>query len=367
MDVRRPLLACLVLIACLGAAPGTEARRSVPKGFYGVVWAEAPTRAAAAAQDAQWALMARSGVETTRATFSWAQAQPVAGQPPNFAESDALVAMAARHGLRLLPVVLYAPEWAKAVPGRGASPPARPADYAAYLRLLVRRYGPQGSFWSEHPELPRLPVRDWQFWNEPHLRKYWNERPWAPGYTRLLREGYRAVKAEDPGARVVLAGLADFVWRHLRSLYRAGARGSFDVMAMNFFTSRPDLVLKGVRYVRRVLRRGREPRKPIWITEVTWPSSRGRASGVRRQSWQRAWETTDRGMATRLTRFYRLAARNRRSLRIGRVYWFTWASPYSRPGSLFDFSGLLGVDGDTFTPRPALAAYSASARRHQGR
>ena len=32
--------------------------------------------------------MAKSGVESARTVFSWAAAQPVAGQPPSFTETD---------------------------------------------------------------------------------------------------------------------------------------------------------------------------------------------------------------------------------------------------------------------------------------
>ena len=65
-------------------------------------------------------------------------------------------------------------------------------DYTAYLRALVLRYGPAGSFWDQHPELPRRPQRDWQIWNEPHLDFYWSTKgrrrnAWAPEYARLLK------------------------------------------------------------------------------------------------------------------------------------------------------------------------------------
>ena len=43
-----------------------------------------------------------------------------------------------------------------------------------YLAALVERYGPDGTFWTDHPELPKHPLREWQIWNEPHLPAYWD-------------------------------------------------------------------------------------------------------------------------------------------------------------------------------------------------
>ena len=89
--------------------------------------------------------MARSGVESVGAVFPWAAAQPTPG-PIDFTGTDQLVGLAAAHRLRVLPVVIYAPRWAALNNNPGLSPPRNPADYAAYLRALVRRYGPCRSF-----------------------------------------------------------------------------------------------------------------------------------------------------------------------------------------------------------------------------
>jgi hypothetical protein len=162
----------------------------------------------------------------------------------------------------------------------------------------------------------------------------------------------------------VLAATADFAWRHLTRLNEQRVRRYFDVAALNFFTSRPKNVMKGVRYFRRALRRGGERRKPIWITETTWPAARGRVPNPS-VPWQRTWHTTDEGQAGRLRALYSFAARNRRKLRIGRVYWYTWASAYG-DGDLFDYAGLTRYAGGAFEPRLALQAFTASAQALQG-
>jgi hypothetical protein len=367
--VRFALLLLASVLPLLAAAPGAEAaRRYVPHGFYGVMWDGAAYRAPESLQTEQWDLMARSGVESVRTAFSWAQAQPVDGQVPDFGHTDRMVELASARRIRLLPIVYDAPRWA----ARGdhpASPPASAATYAAYLQALVVRYGPNGTFWQQHPELPYRPLREWQIWNEPHLDAYWHvpgddSTIWPREYVALLHESKRAIESVDPGATIVLAALADASWKLLTQLYGAGVRGGFDVATINIFTARPGFVMAASRLVRRVLRREGDPLKPIWVTETTFPAGKGRVSRPP-LSWQQNWYTTDRGMASRLRRLYSLGAKNRRRLRLARIYWYTWASTYAGQDDLFDYAGLVDFD-DSFTRRPALRAYAASARRAQG-
>jgi hypothetical protein len=366
--VRFAVLVMASVLLLLVATPSAEAARRVPHGFYGVMWDGAATRVPESLQTEQWDLMARSGVESVRTAFSWAKAQPADGQVPNFAGTDRLVELASARRIRLLPIVYDTPRWA-ARDDHPASPPANPQTYAAYLQALVVRYGPSGTFWQEHPDLPYRPLREWQIWNEPHLDAYWHvpgddQTVWPREYVALLHEAKQAIESVDPGATIVLAALADASWKMLTQLYRAGARGAFDVAAINIFTSRPGFVMAASRLVRRVMRREHDPRKPIWVTETTFPAGNGRVSRPR-LSWQQRWSTTDRGMASRLRTLYRLGVENRRRLRLARIYWYTWASDYTGQDDLFDYAGLVDL-GDSFSRQPALRAYAASARRFQG-
>jgi hypothetical protein len=319
--------------------------------FYGVMWDGAVTAAPAADQDAQFALMAATGVGSVRTVFSWSDAQPAADAPPSFAATDALMARAASNRLDVLPVVMYAPPWARQDPDVAASPPARDDDYTAYLRALIGRYGPAGSFWTEHPELPKLPVGAWQIWNEPQLPYQWAARDWEQGYGRLLQAAYATARQADPGARVVLGAATNFAWDALESLYtKGGVKGRFDVAALHPYTGSAARVVKAVKLFRDVLRRHGDGRKPVWITELAWPASRGK---VKPPAGLKQLPTTDRGMADRLARAYRLL-RNKRT--VARAYWYTWASSYAGD-SIFAYTGLLRYDGRTFRAKPGLRAY----------
>jgi hypothetical protein len=366
----RPILTLVLFAGIVIVGPAEAAPRQVPEAFYGVNWNRSATIGSPDLHAEQFSVMAGSGVESVRVSFSWARAQRDKGSPPYLADADRVVALAAANGLEVVPVVTDTPGWAAAFPKRTDSPPARVRYYTRYLQALIGRYGPSGTFWAERPDLPLRPIRHWQIWNEPNMPGFWHvkrgsKEGWWPGYTALLRASYEAVKWADPGAKVILAGLSDFSWRHLKAIYRAGGRGYFDVVAINVFTSRPSYVLEAARLTRRVLRRHGERRKPIWVTETTWPASKGRATSKPRLYWQGAWETTDDGMAERLRELYALAARDWRRLRLRRVFWYTWATAYFGI-DLFDYSGLLQSDGTVLARRPALDAYRASAFRDQG-
>jgi hypothetical protein len=354
------------LAALLLAAPLAQAR-SVPQGFFGVMYDHGVAVAPSEVQDAQWDLMASSGVESVRTVFSWAVAQPGGrGTPIGFEATDPVVRRAALRNVSLLPVVFYSPTWARAYRGRFTSPPKRRSDYATYLAALVERYGPEGSFWAENPDLPKRPVREWQIWNEPHLPAYWDAPERGPyGYARnyplLLRASYKAVKRLDRGAKVVLAGITQRAWEEIAILYRHGIKNYFDVAALQIFPQTVKRAVKATALFRGSMRRRRDGRKPIYLTEITWPASRGRTEGIRFQR-----QETPQGMATKLSKMYRAMALRRRALGVRKVLWYTWSSPYGRGGSIFNYAGLQRYDDHVFEPQPALSAYQRSARTYQG-
>src|SRR3954468_12333619 len=353
--MRIVLLLAAVAAACALAATAEAA----PTRFFGVVYDREVSVASPATQDAQFALMRKSGVRTIRNVFSWAAAQPFGNQPPDFSATDALVARAARNNIAILPIVMYAPAWARVDPGNDASSPRNVADYVAFMNALVARYGPTGSFWPEHAGVPKRALRTWQVWNEPQLRYQWAESDWQAGYGKLLRASYGALKKADPGCKVVLAGATNFAWDALDSLYAKGRiKGDFDIAALHPYTGSAGRVVTASRLFRGAIKRHGDGRKPVWITELTWPASKGR---VKPPNGLSALPTTSTGMATRLTRAYRLLAKTHV---VQRAYWYTWASAYRKANGIFDFTGLERYDPQTgsFKATKALRAYRMAAR-----
>jgi hypothetical protein len=110
------------------------------------------------------------------------------------------------------------------------------------------------------------------------------------------------------------------------------------------------------------MRQNHDSKKTLLVTETTLPASKGKATS------QGQFETTDAGMADFVKQVYRDMINNRKKYRIGRVYWYTWASDYE--GWTFDFTGLIryrpGDLVDEEQEMPAYDAYRKTALRAAG-
>lgn len=360
--------AALVLALTVLAAP-TDAR--VPPGFVGVV-ADGPLLDPGTDLGAELDLMKRSGVQSMRVTFPWSAAQPyptfadappgavppfsdVAGVPTDFTQTDRLVQATAERGLRLLPVVLYSPAWASHDPDHEAAPPADPAAYATYLAALAVRYGSAGTFWLENPAIPRMPVSSWQVWNEPNIRHYW-PKPFARGYVKLLRAAHTELRQADPKARLILSGLTNDSWNALVKIYKAGGKPYFDAVAIHPYTSKVNGLVKIMAFVRYGMRRFHDGRKPIIVTELSWPSAAGKVKHIGFN------EVTERQQARRVTASYELLAKDHRHFKIEAVYWYTWLS-VDRGRYYFSYSGLRKMTSHGPASKPAYRAFKHVARK----
>jgi hypothetical protein len=303
-----------------------------------------------------------AGVQLIRQNFDWAAIERSPGRYW-FAEYDGYVGAAARKGLRLLPVLYHAPQFRSSAPAYGAErgeyPPNDFGAMGAFAGALVRRYGPRGSFWREHPALPKVPIRAWQVWNEPSLPVYWRPLPDALAYVRLLRAVHDAVKREDRRAEVVTAGLplsklpgAVSLERFLRSVYQAGGRGAFNTLAVNSYAIDARDLAGTVRRVRRIMRRYGDRRKRIWITELGWATA-----GPRHR-----FNVGAAAQARRIRSAFRWVRRHRRALRLRGVVYFQWRDQPPYPPIYKDMwglhTGLLDMAG---RPKPALDVFRRAA------
>jgi Glycosyl hydrolase catalytic core len=360
--------ALVATLALLAVAPaGAAAKRTVPRGFWGANWdGELKESASQSTQDQSWSQMAADGVETQRTSFRWSIAQPSKDTPIDYSASDALVTLAASHGIALLPIVFQAPAWARRSDSVNA-PPKDPKAYGEYLRQLIERYGPNGRFWKLNPTLHPRPIRVWQIWNEPSANYQWSVQPgtdWASGYSKLLKVAYRAVKKADPGARVVLAGLPNRSYQDLKHLYKVGhIHGYFDVAALHPYTATKGGVLTIAKRFKAVMQKNGDGNKQLWITELGLPASKGQTSD------SSSLQTDDAGMARFLRQAYKDLTANRKKLRVTRVFWYTWASSYQ--GWIFNWTGLLRYSKtggqETLDPKPALHSYTKLALKAEGK
>jgi hypothetical protein len=358
-----------VLLALLAVAPvAGAAKRSVPTGFFGMNWdKEIRYHSPRDVKLAAWDRMAEVGVESQRTVFNWSSAQYY-GKDQAFDwknTTDGIVQLAAKRHIRLLPVVMQAPPWARSG-SKPNSPPSSRKAYAKYLTAAIKRYGPDGKYWDNHPNLPKMGIRDWQIWNEPSEHYQWTvpgDRDWAPGYAKLLKVAYVAAKKANKHVRVVLAGLPGRSWEYLAHLYDVGGiHGYFDIAAIHPYTASAHGPLTITKYFRTVMRQNHDSKRPLLVTETTLPASEGKASS------RGQFETTDAGMADFVKEVYRDMMKYRERLRIGRVYWYTWASDYE--GWTYDFTGLVRYRRGDITGEmqdmPALDEYRKLALRAAG-
>lgn len=383
--VARLAAALAAVAACAASAwlpAAAAAAPLVPREWMGVVASDPSLLAAPAATlDRELLVMRRAGVGTLRVPVYWPRIQPwerledvpaddraqlrmLGGRPADLRALDRLFTAAARAGVRVLPTVLRAPAWAALNPFIAQSAPRDPQQFAQFVAGLANRYGADGTFWAEHGELTARPVTRWQLWNEPDLDGFWAEQPYVTGYVGLLRAVRPALRAADPGARLVLAGFPNDSWNRLAEIYAAGARGLFDEVAIHPYTASVVNALRVLRRARAVMRSNGDAGLGLLVTEMGYASG---APALRAPTGV-TWNVTPAEQAQRLRALYRGLARARIALRIRGAFWYSWFTPErTRSDSWEDYTGLRRrAPGGQIVAKPALRAYAVAAARLAG-
>ena len=313
----------LVLLLAALAAPTPAA--AAPREFFGV----APQTPLV---DADLERMRAGRIGSLRMLVPWAAVQPTSRSGYQWGGFDQVVAAAARRGIRILPFVYGTPRWAAR---RETTLPVDSArqrrGWAGFLRSAVKRYGPHGDFWRLHwrgsrDPVPKLPLRDWQIWNEANF--FYFAKPASPGrYARLLKQSNRVIKRTDPAAKTVLSGLfaepnakppnAFHAVDFLRRLYRVrGIKASFDGIALHPYAETAGDLRRMTEEVRQVALDNHDPRAQLYLTEIGWGSD----NNPNLVSFERGVGFQIREMR----RAYAYMTRNRRRLNLHSTYWFTW-------------------------------------------
>lgn len=373
-------LGTVTAVALIFAVTAPASLGRVPHGFVGMFTGAPlfPHTDSSVDLGSQLDAMVSSGVESTRVVLDWASMQPyrnwsvvpsadrarfradeVNKVPTQFGPMDTLVGAAAQRGITVLPTVLNAPNWDGRYRTKYLAIPASNGPYGEFLRALVLRYGPHGSFWQGRSQ--KVAIRMWQIWNEPNERGLWPIQPFARSYVALVRTARAAIKSADSGAKVVLAGLSNYSWKYVDQIYQVrGARQLFDVVGVHPYTREPQGVITILGHVRQVMRNHGDGSKPVEADEVGWPSSVGQAA------FTYGFETTEAGQASNVAALLPLLAKNRTPLGILGFYYYTWAG-VEHPGAYtFDFSGLLRFGAGQFVRKPAFDAFRSAALRLEG-
>jgi hypothetical protein len=377
LQTMRKTAALTLALVALAAMLFTASAQALPAGFWGAVPQSDLTVQ-------QYQRIGRGGVESVRIPLGWADLQPQEGAAINWAGVDANVERAALAGIDVLPTITGAPTWAVAaakVPGGGgAKAPSRlPASggavvvWKSLLTQAVERYGPGGKFWVSHPSLPEHPIRTWQIWNEPNF-KYFVAHPNPAEYGKLVKASSAALKAVDPGAKIVLAGLFSqpkggrhievvrgrrkllggtnvnyFASYFLEQMYKKtpGIKSRFNGVALHPYTGNYQYLTPEIEEVRAVLKQSHDPGKGLWITELGWSSGPPQSDG------SNGFAKGPAGQAKQLKGAFSLLKRKQAGWRIQRVYWFS----VDDAEGVCNFCDGSGLFGEGFTPKQSWYAY----------
>jgi len=141
-----------------------------------------------------------AGFSWVKQTFAWRDIEGAGKGQFDWSHTDHIVYTSNKYGgLDLLIRVDHSPEWAapgcsNAAKGIVQGPPRNNQDFTDFLKAMVGRYKGR--------------IRAYEIWNEPNLAREWCGRtPSAAEYVRLLKAAYSTIKAIDPNAIVITAGL----------------------------------------------------------------------------------------------------------------------------------------------------------------
>ena len=210
--------------------------------------------------------------------------------------------------------------------GSEKSGPAADAEreaFGRYCREVVKRYGPLG-------------VRHFEVWNEPNASMFWKPRPNPSDYARLLGAAYKACKDADPGSIVLGCSTAGTDVDFISGVLAAGGGRFMDAISFHPYRQPSPPEENLLADIARL--KALAPEKPLWITEIGYPSHTG-AAGVDEEI-----------QADYLVRTFLLA---RTSPSIERMFWYDLQNDgEDRSEPEFNF-GIVRKDG---TAKPAFAA-----------
>jgi hypothetical protein len=188
------------------------------------LWGNASTTA----RDLQ--LARDGGFHWVKQRFEWRNIEGKSKGDFEWNEPDRIVDAISQAGLKIIARVDNQPRWAAStVQWPGSGPPDNPRDWSDFLGALAARY--------------RGRIQAYEIWNEPNLDREWgNKKPDPTAYTSMLKASFQAIKAADPDALVVSAGMSPTTdtsehavpdLEFIRQMYTAGARGSFDILGVH--------------------------------------------------------------------------------------------------------------------------------------
>lgn len=216
---------------------------------------------------------AATGAAFFRSDFAWSDVQYNGPTAWNWDNIDRVVYAANGSKLETIAILDYFPPW--------AGVDTDTSFWSNFVYQAGLRYIPQG-------------VEYWEMWNEPNITNFWPEPNIADYVNKILKPGSNAIRraAKELGIPVVVitGGLApaatdganisqiDFVM----GIYENGGQAYFDILGHHPYCWPLDPAIPNdynwflkTQDIRNVMEANGDSSKPIWGTEMGWPTHLG--------------------------------------------------------------------------------------------
>ncbi|MGD0196568.1 MAG: hypothetical protein ABSC56_01490 [Solirubrobacteraceae bacterium] len=299
----RLLVGVVALLACTLLGASIAAAALPPADYYGAnvqpVFEGTPLFMPQSSWSDVFATMANDNLLTGRMDAEWKWVEPnapvngqhtydwtVAGEPQE--SLDTIVGTLAQSGIRMQVVLDEPPSWANGPNTYMA--PTYYGDYEAFAAAFASRYGNGGSFWQANPQLPYLPVQQFEIWDEANSNNFWTTVN-AATYEPVLVATSAAIHAVDPTAQV----LPSIGWPNAASyvsqLYQLGVQGSIQGIALHPYAPDAQSIIALTVAVRQALVSAGDPDLPIYANENGLPASTATYTGQATDAERAATET----------------------------------------------------------------------------
>jgi polysaccharide biosynthesis protein PslG len=295
-----------------------------------------------------------AGAEVIRIPMNWSHVQAGPGDCQwdtangvcNWVNLDAQIGNASEAGARVVPILSDVPGWVYKHTTRPPLNGEARAGWEDFVDAAVRRYGPSGEFWKTGytdppyegaPETAH-PIIEWQIWNEPNGKVYFYPEPNAKKYAYLLGITADVIRAVEPDAEILLAGMFGTAEipqpKFLRGMYKVpGVEDDFDAVALHPYSKGIHELKLQIRWARKESRKAGDTGVNLWITELGWGSKSG----------EHPLEKGRNGQAGLLERSFEMLSKKRDQWHVEGVIWFTWQDriddavcQFCRSAGLFD-------------------------------
>ena len=236
-------------------------------------------------------LMKDGGFNWIKQSFSWESIEGAGRGIYDWSIADQVVTHANDRGLKILARLSLDPDlqgfWA-------GDPPQNGDAFAEFAGALAARYSCQPGAMGC--------IQAYQIWNEPNLAREWgNKRPNPAEYVEFLGKAYRAIKAANPNAIVISAGMAptgdnndiampdDLFYEQMYQARGGSSEGYFDMLGVHGagYAAPPELdpaeaasnpkyggyrffAFRHVEDIRRIMEKYGDTAKKIVLLEFGW-------------------------------------------------------------------------------------------------